>query len=289
MATTVMLFLSALMAHWLFTFGGVAMVAFGLYEKYRHKEPQKRLFWGVAIALLVIASYQAWLDEHHNADTVISQRRAADIENGVLRGRLEEKDKEIEYLTTHQTPSITVNTPAARQHTRLGFITPSDFEPSEHLLPFRKDQEPKVNIGADNLGNVSANVSMAHYVILSTPDVLIDSSKSDAMFNSFLRSDPIFQSCGTLTPTSNVSGRNGGCYTTAIGKMLTEQDVKDLNNRGKALCALGRAKWRDESGHYITDSSQCVVKMTPLSSFNWGRCPSHNEEINVTSNPKQPQ
>jgi len=34
----IMVFVSAVANHWLFTFGGIAMVAFGVWKKYRRKE-----------------------------------------------------------------------------------------------------------------------------------------------------------------------------------------------------------------------------------------------------------
>jgi hypothetical protein len=73
----IMLFVSAVAAHWLFTFGGIAMVAFGLYEKYKHKETAKWVFWGFAVVLLLVAFYQAWGDEHSNSALLIEQKASA--------------------------------------------------------------------------------------------------------------------------------------------------------------------------------------------------------------------
>jgi len=97
------LFLSALAAHWLFTFGGIALVIFGLIEKYRHKETEKRVYWGVAVALLVVASYQAWLDEHNNTANVIDQRKQAEIDKNRLQAESDDKQRQIDYLKAHQT------------------------------------------------------------------------------------------------------------------------------------------------------------------------------------------
>jgi hypothetical protein len=72
--SNVILFISAVVAHWLVTFGGVAMVGFGLWEKYKHKETAKWIFWGLAVVLLVVAFYQAWSDEHHNTEVVIGEK-----------------------------------------------------------------------------------------------------------------------------------------------------------------------------------------------------------------------
>jgi hypothetical protein len=97
----ILLFLSALAAHWLFTFGGVALVAFGVIEKYRHKETHKRIYWGVAVGLLMVASYQAWNDEHRNTEDVIKQRQQAEIDKNVARSQADERQKQIEYLAAH--------------------------------------------------------------------------------------------------------------------------------------------------------------------------------------------
>jgi hypothetical protein len=83
-----MLFVSAVAAHWLFTFGGIAMVVFGLYEKFKHKETAKWVFWGLAVVLLLVAFYQAWSDEHANAAVVIEEKARAIGDLGECRGDL---------------------------------------------------------------------------------------------------------------------------------------------------------------------------------------------------------
>ena len=71
------LYLYAVAAHWLFTFGGIAVLGFLIYEKYWRKETPSRWFWAIAIICLWIGFYQAWLDEHHNLTTVIDEKAKA--------------------------------------------------------------------------------------------------------------------------------------------------------------------------------------------------------------------
>lgn len=68
------LYLGSMFAHWMETFGGVALLLFALYEKYRKKETPSRLFWVAALILLGVASFQAWKDEHHNSEVLISEK-----------------------------------------------------------------------------------------------------------------------------------------------------------------------------------------------------------------------
>ena len=83
-----MLFVSAVVAHWMVTFGGVAMVIIGLIERYKHKETTKWIFWGSAAVLLLVAFYQAWSDEHSNTQAVIAEKAQAVGSLGVCNGDL---------------------------------------------------------------------------------------------------------------------------------------------------------------------------------------------------------
>jgi hypothetical protein len=97
------------MAHWLFTFGGIAMVAFGLWEKYKHKETAKWMFWGFAVLLLLVAFYQAWLDEHHNTAVVIAEKATAVGDWGTCNGDLKaetEKNKLLDRQNIQQQTTI---------------------------------------------------------------------------------------------------------------------------------------------------------------------------------------
>lgn len=50
-------FVAAVADHWFFTFGGVAMVGFGVWEKYKHKETAKWVFWTAAVCLLLVVFF----------------------------------------------------------------------------------------------------------------------------------------------------------------------------------------------------------------------------------------
>jgi hypothetical protein len=61
---TFILYLYSVLDHWLFSFGGIALVVFALYEKYRQKITPSKWFWGLAALCIFIATFQAWSDEH---------------------------------------------------------------------------------------------------------------------------------------------------------------------------------------------------------------------------------
>jgi hypothetical protein len=74
MLAKLFLYLSAVGNHWLFSFGGVALVVIAIIETARKKKVAERIFWVLAAICLFIAFYQAWLDEHHNTEVVIGEK-----------------------------------------------------------------------------------------------------------------------------------------------------------------------------------------------------------------------
>jgi len=66
------LFLSNLFGHTLAWIGGI-LTLIGIIEKFTNKALiiRRSLIWWSAGGLLLIASFQAWLDEHHNVTTLI--------------------------------------------------------------------------------------------------------------------------------------------------------------------------------------------------------------------------
>lgn len=71
------LFFGAIVNHWLFSFGGVALLIYAIIEKIRQKDVEAWVFWGGALLCLFVACYGAWVDEHHNADAVIAEKARA--------------------------------------------------------------------------------------------------------------------------------------------------------------------------------------------------------------------
>jgi hypothetical protein len=59
-----LLYLLAVGGHWLLSFGGIALVGFALYEKYYKKVTPRAWFWGLAVLLFFVATFQAWQDEY---------------------------------------------------------------------------------------------------------------------------------------------------------------------------------------------------------------------------------
>src|ERR1700730_9187453 len=61
---TFILYLYSVLDHWLFSFGGIALVTFALYEKYRQKITPNKWFWGLAALCIFVATFQAWSDAY---------------------------------------------------------------------------------------------------------------------------------------------------------------------------------------------------------------------------------
>lgn len=70
-------FVHAVFAHWI-SLVGVVLTAMSFIQPWIEKRfPKTRVFkglWAVGVALLLVALYDAWLDEHHNAEVLISER-----------------------------------------------------------------------------------------------------------------------------------------------------------------------------------------------------------------------
>lgn len=58
-----LLYLYSVLDHWVFSFGGIVLLLFALYEKYYRKTTPNRWFWGLAALCIFIATFQAWNDE----------------------------------------------------------------------------------------------------------------------------------------------------------------------------------------------------------------------------------
>jgi hypothetical protein len=69
-------------------------------------------------------------------------------------------------------------------------------------------------------------------------------------------------------------------YRTEHGDPLAGADVTRLNAGDEALCMIGAVTWRDDSGHYETYFSECLVAETPRpqGGFNWHIGPETNAE-----------
>lgn len=268
----VMLFVSAVMAHWLFTFGGIAMVAFGLYEKLNEKDTEKWIFWGLAVVLLLVAFYQAWSDEHRNTQAVIQERQAAIIAQNRAEALNGEKDRElagkdhelaykqeeIEYLRSHQ--SIQIAEPKHTGHTHFLIPIPSPLVDNPYW-PLRVGQQIELNVQYLNVGDILAH-EYGKLVRIDWDDVPLGSATPDS-FNHLL-TEPLISTDVDINPHSVPR------YKTYFGPTVTQSDIDGIVlSRSKMLCASTRIRWQDESGCYETRLCTCLAAEAGPPGFNW--------------------
>jgi hypothetical protein len=252
----VMLFFSALIAHWLFTFGGVALVLFGLYEKSRHKETQKRLYWGVAAILLFVASYQAWLDEHHNAEAVIRDKMQLAIENSGLKQSGKDKDSEIEYLRTHQVISVTptINIPSSHplpvlQLTKYeSSYDATDDKGNKRKVAFVPGKKVSFNFYYTNKGNgVAQNAIAVGKAYIASDD---KPETQHNLANEFRR----YAAARLKLKSTQTSLSDGETFwfTAESEHAIDNSDIAKFQSGQSVLYLFSFVKYKDEAGgHYI--------------------------------------
>ena len=69
------LFITDIFHQILFYFGGVVGVAIVLVEKKRKRPISWRLVFYFFLFCLFVSCFQAWIDEHHNSELLISKNR----------------------------------------------------------------------------------------------------------------------------------------------------------------------------------------------------------------------
>ena len=77
----------------LFYLGGVVALAEMLWMKYQDTPLQKRFFTGIALLCLFVASYQAWVDEHRNAEDMREGKQQAVQDREFWKGQSYAKDE----------------------------------------------------------------------------------------------------------------------------------------------------------------------------------------------------
>ncbi len=155
--------------------------------------------------------------------------------------------KQIENTPPTVTVPVTVNEPSQIKHTSLHFMKPelSKFP----FLPFHAGQQLVLNMGFINSGDFAIlNVKSDHVIVLT------DIKDINHVFAKHRKE---------LNP-KNISGQMNAhigvvSWHTYFGPTLTDDDIPKLNSQEKAVCGLGIAYWKDESGNYETDMSQCFV------------------------------
>ena len=74
----------------------------GLYEKYQNKPIDWRLVFGSFIFCVFVATFQAWIDEHHNTELLVLEKAVLSSEKSELSYELRDKQREVDYLRDHR-------------------------------------------------------------------------------------------------------------------------------------------------------------------------------------------
>jgi hypothetical protein len=95
----VSLFIGAVAAHWMASFGGVFLMIVAIIEKLRHKEVNAWVFWSGAFVCMLVAFYGAWVDEHHNTEQVITDKALIAGERDFWKAQSFAKDDSLRTMT----------------------------------------------------------------------------------------------------------------------------------------------------------------------------------------------
>jgi hypothetical protein len=98
----VWLFVTDLFHQFLFYFGGVVAVVILIWEKRSAKPAPWRLIFSLLLACVFLSSFQAWIDEHRNAETLINEKAKLSSANSALQQKLDAKQIEVDWLRDHQ-------------------------------------------------------------------------------------------------------------------------------------------------------------------------------------------
>ena len=168
-------------------------------------------------------------------------------------------------------PVVNVQMPTSPNHTVVAWDDPRTLpQPPVPLLPFRKDEEPALNMGYSNAGNftVLSAKQQGKLIVLPYHAELAEVFKKHE--NEILK-EPSHPS-GVVVPHDP-----GHAYWTYVGQKLSDQDVADLNRGAKMLCGIAVVTWTDTTGMYRTHFNQCFYEQIG-GTFNWHLGAEHNRE-----------
>ena len=139
-ANVIFIFIRSLFSH-TFSYVGAALVLAGALEKILNKRLLLPPKWLVVAGLvcLFVGGSQAWKDEHKNTETVIAQRKQAEIGNNALRSKLDESRSQLEFLKTHQ--AVESDKKQKERATIAGLIEDGNHLMEECLLKHRNDAD----------------------------------------------------------------------------------------------------------------------------------------------------
>ncbi len=94
-ANALYLFLWDLAHQILFYIGGFLALVEWIMVKYLNTPLEKRVFTGLVLVLLFVASFQAWVDEHHNAEQLTKEKANIAGEREFWKGQSYAKDQSL--------------------------------------------------------------------------------------------------------------------------------------------------------------------------------------------------
>ncbi len=154
------------------------------------------------------------------------------------------------------------------EHTHLNFIAPMDVRTSP-LAPIRIGRQPTFNIGFNNKGDFPILESSLYVKVL----VVSQYEGSHDVFEHHARE--------ITSQEPNISGTLNAHTPTIVfhtfrGEPLTREQVQEMTNGRDAVCAVGIADWKDNSGRYETQLHACL--MYEEGNLAWHFGPAHNIE-----------
>src|SRR5216683_4444847 len=106
MLTDIFIYISAIFEHWLFSWGAVALMGIAMLEKWWKPIP-KKLFFGLAGGLLIIAMFQAWRDEHTRAKGLENDKNVIADSKKAAEDKAEDLEKQLEDIRNNRPPTPT--------------------------------------------------------------------------------------------------------------------------------------------------------------------------------------
>jgi hypothetical protein len=96
------LFLDDLFHQILFYFGTVLAMLIFVWERLREKNVSLKWIAAFSLFCLFVSCFQAWIDEHHNSETLIEEKSKLVSEKWSLQNKLDNKQLEVDWLRDHR-------------------------------------------------------------------------------------------------------------------------------------------------------------------------------------------
>ncbi len=132
-----------------------------LWEKYKEKPIQWKWIGAFFLFCLFVSCFQAWIDEHHNSQILVSQKADLAAEKNALNQKLDIKQAEVDWLRDHRVFELPTGKAdpligkaldanarameqlAGREKNRMDTIKKRALEVSSEMLTFLGEEEKK--------------------------------------------------------------------------------------------------------------------------------------------------